>query len=96
MFAAPAGPTRYLALQLRAGRGCGEFAGELTGLWLITDPDHPVAVAPPGSAPWPEAITDVDRDGAIEVLTDHDVLVPAGDGFTSVRHLERNDFDDPC
>ncbi|MCE9578499.1 MAG: molybdate ABC transporter substrate-binding protein [Deltaproteobacteria bacterium] len=96
LFTDPSGTRSYLAVQVRSGHGCGDFAGEVSGLWLVTDHAAPLAVAPPGAAPWPAAITDVDRDGAIEVLTDTDVLVPTATGFASARHLERNDFDDPC
>jgi molybdate transport system substrate-binding protein len=96
VFASPDGKTRYLAAHAHAGTGCGDFEGELTALWLEDARGALTPVGSPGDVPFPRAITDVDHDGAVELLTDTDVFVPQGGGFASVRHLDLHDYDCPC
>ncbi|HTJ41489.1 MAG TPA: molybdate ABC transporter substrate-binding protein, partial [Kofleriaceae bacterium] len=96
VFASPDGKTRYAAAHAHAGSGCGDFEGELTALWLVDAHGALTAIGNAGDVPFPRAITDVDRDGAIELLTDTDVFVPSGGGFTSARHLDLHDMDCPC
>ncbi len=96
VFTSPDGKTRYLASHAHGGTGCGDFEGDLDALWLVDARGVLTAVGTPGDVPFPRAITDMDRDGAIELLTDTDVFVPDGAGFTSVRHLDLHDYDCPC
>jgi molybdate transport system substrate-binding protein len=97
VFTSPDGKTRYLAARAHAGNGCGDFEGDLTALWLVDARGALTAVGKPGDVPYPRAISDIDRDGAVELLTDTDVFVASGaGGFTSARHLELNDMDCPC
>jgi molybdate transport system substrate-binding protein len=96
LFAAPGGGTRYLAVRARAGTGCGDFEGALAALWRVDAAGKLTPVGAPGDAPFPRAITDVDRDGAVELLTATDVVVPTGAGFARAAHLALNEQDCPC
>jgi molybdate transport system substrate-binding protein len=95
VFASPDGKTRYLAAHAHAGTGCGDFEGDVTVLWQVDERGALTRVAA-HDAPFPRAITDIDRDGSIELLTDTDVYVVANGGVTPARHLDLHDYDGPC
>jgi molybdate transport system substrate-binding protein len=95
VFASPDGKTRYLAAHAHAGTGCGDFEGDVTALWQIDARGALTRVAA-HDAPFPRAITDVDGDGAVELLTDTDVYLVANGAVTPARHLDLHDYDGPC
>jgi len=96
VFAAPGGGSRYLAVHAHAGSGCGDFEGDLAGVWRVDAGGKLTAVGAPGAAPFPQAIADVDRDGTIELLTATDVVVPTKGGFARAAHLALDPQDCPC
>lgn len=89
-----------LALQhTLAGEGCGDFYGDVWGLWevapgqklsLVSDPKAPGVIDPI------KAAADLDGDGRPELINDYQLLRPV-DGTWRVRREARPpDFDCPC
>jgi hypothetical protein len=97
----PGGKT-LVAVAAMAGSGCGDFAGELWGVWEVkgTGKDRSLVLltdeASPGEIFHPALAIDADGDGRFELLSRDGLLRMVGPVLRQVRDTSVPSYDCPC
>ncbi|MBI5610677.1 MAG: hypothetical protein HY902_17505 [Deltaproteobacteria bacterium] len=93
---------QWVAVRARAGAGCGEFFGEILGLFTakasgdgkftlqLQSPERNVELR------WPAAAADVDGDGHFEWIGPTQIWREVGPTVRPVFEIDIPDFDCPC
>ncbi|MCB9740448.1 MAG: nuclear transport factor 2 family protein [Deltaproteobacteria bacterium] len=96
------GDVRYLYFAAQAGDGCGDFYGELWGLWELRGEGDAIKARllsddrSPGRMMQPRAAVDLDGDGTLEFIGKDALLQPAGPTWRIGVNAEVPSLDCPC
>lgn len=96
------GSERLLWLSVAAGDGCGDFRGDLSGLWRVRGVGAKATLQllsddlDPGRTAYPKVAVDLDGDGRAELIGHDAVLVPVGPTWRLGPHNEIPSLDCPC